>query len=108
MFKLEKTTMCEEKSLSLSCASLDSIQSLNIDMVEGIENKIKVIDKALEKKGVVYMLGETEVVVDSKSSFLTKIIAGTYNFLRRNFQQRDALMAIPLKKLINFGMTYEI
>ncbi|XP_003627359.2 potassium transporter 5 [Medicago truncatula] len=111
MFDLEKTTKCEEdgddeeKSISLSCASLNSIQSL--DMVEGIENEIKVIDKALEK-GVVYMLGETEVVADPKSSFLNKIVVSAYNFLGRNFQQRDELMAIPRKKLIKVGMTYEI
>ncbi|RHN39513.1 putative potassium transporter [Medicago truncatula] len=76
-------------------------------MVEGIENEIKVIDKALEK-GVVYMLGETEVVADPKSSFLNKIVVSAYNFLGRNFQQRDELMAIPRKKLIKVGMTYEI
>jgi KUP system potassium uptake protein len=111
MFELEKTTMCEqvanmeENILALSNASLDSIQSLGA--VEGIENEIKSIDKALEK-GVVYMLGEVDVVADPKSSILNKIIVNTYNFMRRNFQQRDELMAIPRKRLLKVGMTYEI
>jgi len=111
MHELEITTVYEqvsdneEKDLSLSYASLDPIQSLGV--VEGIENEIKFIDKALEK-GVVYMLGETEVVADPKSSILNKIIVNTYNFLRKNFQQRDELMAIPRKRLIKVGMTYEI
>jgi KUP system potassium uptake protein len=111
MFELEKTTMCEqapnieENVLALSNASLDSIQSLGA--VEGIENEIKSIDKALEK-GVVYMLGEVDVVADPKSSILNKIIVNTYNFMRRNFQQRDELMAIPRKRLLKVGMTYEI
>jgi KUP system potassium uptake protein len=111
MSQLEKTTMCEhalnkeEEVLALSSASLDSIQSLGL--VEGIENEIKFIDMALEK-GVVYMLGEIEVVANPKSSILNKIIVNIYNFLRRNFQQRDELMAIPRRRLLKVGMTYEI
>jgi KUP system potassium uptake protein len=76
-------------------------------LVEGIENEIKFIDMALEK-GVVYMLGEIEVVANPKSSILNKIIVNIYNFLRRNFQQRDELMAIPRRRLLKVGMTYEI
>jgi KUP system potassium uptake protein len=95
----------EEEVLALSSASLDSIQSLGL--VEGIENEIKFIDMALEK-GVVYMLGEIEVVANPKSSILNKIIVNIYNFLRRNFQQRDELMAIPRRRLLKVGMTYEI
>ncbi|GAU32992.1 hypothetical protein TSUD_358590 [Trifolium subterraneum] len=107
----ETTTMCEQvhnkevKALTLSCGTLDSIQSSGL--VEGIENEIKFIDKALEK-GVVYMLGEIEVVANPKSSILNKIIVNTYNFLRRNSQQRDELMAIPRRRLLKVGMTYEI
>lgn len=90
MSEFEKTTIFEqapneeENTFSLSRASSNSIQSLGI--VEEIENEIKFIDKALEK-GVVYMLGETEVVAYSKLSILNKIIVSPYNFLRRNFQQ---------------------
>ncbi|XP_045791967.1 potassium transporter 5-like [Trifolium pratense] len=86
-------------------SELDSIQSPGV--VEGIENEIKFIDEALGK-GVVYMLGEIDVVANPKSSILNKIIVNTYTFLRRNFQQRDELMAIPRRKLLKVGMTYEI
>ncbi|GAU33024.1 hypothetical protein TSUD_358910 [Trifolium subterraneum] len=95
----------KEKVSAQSDASLDSIQSLGA--VEGIENEIKSIDKALEK-GVVYMLGETEVVADPKSTTFNKIIVDTYNFLKRNFQQTDELMALPSKRLLKVGMTYQI
>ncbi|PNX92659.1 potassium transporter 5-like protein [Trifolium pratense] len=81
--------------------------TMSSGVVEGIENEMKSIGKALEK-GVVYMLGETEIVAYPKSSILHKIIVDTYNFLRRNFQQRDELMAIPRKRLLKVGMTYEI
>jgi KUP system potassium uptake protein len=54
------------------------------------------------------MLGEIEVVANPKSSILKKIIVNAYNFMRRNFQQRDELMAIPRRRLLKVGMTYEI
>ncbi|CAJ2663331.1 unnamed protein product [Trifolium pratense] len=81
--------------------------TMSSGVVEGIENEMKSIGKALEK-GVVYMLGETEIVAYPKSSILHKIIVDTYNFLRRNFQQKDELLAIPRKRLLKVGMTYEI
>lgn len=96
MLEVKETTI-EEK---------DSIEALN--MVEGVDNEIvQFIDNAFEK-GVVYMLGETEVVADPNSSFFNKIIVNAYNVLRRNFQQRHELMAIPHKRLLKVGMTYEI
>jgi KUP system potassium uptake protein len=104
MPELETTTKCEQVH-SKEVKASDSIQSLGV--VEGIGNEIKFIDEALEK-GVVYMLGEIEVVANPKSSILKKIIVNAYNFMRRNFQQRDELMAIPRRRLLKVGMTYEI
>ncbi|KAI5422319.1 potassium transporter 5 [Lathyrus oleraceus] len=95
MLEVKETTI-EEK---------DSIEALN--MVEGVDNEIQFIDNAFEK-GVVYMVGETEVLADPNSSFFNKIIVNAYNVLRRNFQQRHELMAIPHKRLLKVGMTYEI
>ncbi|XP_057718733.1 potassium transporter 5-like [Arachis stenosperma] len=76
--------------------------------IQGAEDEVKFIDKAMEK-GVVYMLGEAEVVAQSNSSFLNKIVVNyAYSFLRKNFRQGDKLMAIPRKRLLKIGMTYEI
>lgn len=113
MLELEGTTTIEQESitdqgaLAVSHASLDSIQAL-VGVVEGVEKETTFIEEALEK-GVVYLLGEAEVVADPKSSIFNKIIVNyAYSFLRKNFQQRDALMAIPRKRLVKVGMTYEI
>ncbi|RYR02840.1 hypothetical protein Ahy_B06g081677 isoform B [Arachis hypogaea] len=76
--------------------------------IQGAEDEVKFIDKAMEK-GVVYMLGEAEVVAQPNSSFLNKIVVNyVYSFLRKNFRQGDKLMAIPRKRLLKIGMTYEI
>ncbi|XP_020959892.1 potassium transporter 5-like [Arachis ipaensis] len=76
--------------------------------IQGAEDEVKFIDKAMEK-GVVYMLGEAEVVAQPNSSFLNKIVVNyAYSFLRKNFRQGDKLMAIPRKRLLKIGMTYEI
>ncbi|CAL0317967.1 unnamed protein product [Lupinus luteus] len=73
-----------------------------------VENEIKFIEKAMEK-GLVYLLGEAEVVADPKSSIINKVVVNyAYSFLRKNFRQGDKLMAIPRKRLLKVGMTYEI
>lgn len=97
-----------------SRASSDSIKSFGIasrvsnQHVQGVEEEIAFVQRAMEKN-VVYMLGEAEVVVEPNSSILKKIVVNhIYNFLRRNFRHGENLMAIPRSKLLRVGMTYEI
>ncbi|OIW17534.1 hypothetical protein TanjilG_22646 [Lupinus angustifolius] len=101
----------------LSRPSSDSIQSLGLSATKlalssppilGAEEEVKFIEKEMEKS-VVHMLAEAEVVAHPNSSFLNKIVVNyAYSFLRKNFRQREQLMAIPRKKLLKVGMTYEI
>ncbi|RYR45072.1 hypothetical protein Ahy_A08g041317 isoform A [Arachis hypogaea] len=70
--------------------------------------EVNFIDMAMQR-GVMYMLGEVEVVAQPNSSFLNKIVVNyAYTFLRKNFRQRNKLMGIPPKRLLKIGMTYEI
>ncbi|KAL1323240.1 hypothetical protein AAHE18_13G001500 [Arachis hypogaea] len=72
------------------------------------EPEVNFIDMAMQR-GVMYMLGEAEVVALPNSSFLNKIVVNyAYTFLRKNFRQGNQLMAIPRKRLLKIGMTYEI
>jgi KUP system potassium uptake protein len=102
----------------VSRASSGSIQSLGVSRnksstfsappIQGVEEEVKFIEKAMEK-GVVYLLGEAEVVAHPNSSFLNKIVVNyAYSFLRKNFRQGEKLMAIPRNRLLKVGMTYEI
>lgn len=100
----------------VSRASSDSIQSLGGSVskslyshpIQGAEEEIKFIEKEMEK-GVVYMLAEAEVVAHPNSSILNKIVVNyAYSFMRKNFRQGEKLMAIPRKRLLKVGMTYEI
>jgi len=101
-----------------SHVSSDSIRSLPASVrkssnfyepiIQGPEEEIKFIDKAKEK-GVVYMIGEAEVVAHPNSSILNKIVVNyAYSFLRKNFRQGEDSIAIPRKRLLKVGMTYEI
>ncbi|KAL5064229.1 hypothetical protein RYX36_025966 [Vicia faba] len=105
-------------SVGVSHVSSDSIRSLPGSMtkssnfyapiIQGPEEEIKFIDKAMER-GVVYMIGEAEVVAHPNSSFLNKIVVNyAYSFLRKNFRQAEQSIAIPHKRLLKVGMTYEI
>jgi len=98
----------------MSRASSDSIHSLEMDSrnssqnLQGVEEEISFVQRAMEKN-VVYILGEAEVVAEPNSTILKKIVINhIYNFLRRNFRQGENLMAIPRSRLLRIGMTYEI
>ncbi|KOM29086.1 hypothetical protein LR48_Vigan635s001100 [Vigna angularis] len=100
-------------------ASPDSIRSLGgsdtklfanflASSIHGAEEELKFIEKALEKE-VVYMLAEAEVVAHPNSSIINKIIVNyVYSFFRKNFRQGQSSMAIPCKRLLKIGMSYEI
>ncbi|CAK8562661.1 unnamed protein product [Lathyrus sativus] len=105
-------------SIGVSHVSSDSIRSLPgsvtkssnfyAPMIQGPEEEIKFIDKAMER-GVVYMIGEAEVVAHPNSSILNKIVVNyAYSFLRKNFRQGEQSIAIPHKRLLKVGMTYEL
>jgi len=67
------------------------------------------IDKALEK-GVVYMLAEAEILAHPNSSIFNKIVVNyVYSFFQNNFGgHAQNSMAIPRKRLLKVGMTYQI
>ncbi|XP_014498941.1 potassium transporter 5-like [Vigna radiata var. radiata] len=100
-------------------SSPDSIRSLRgsdtklsanflTSSMHGAEEELKFIEKALEKN-VVYMLAEAEVVAHPNSTIINKIIVNyVYSFFRKNFRQGQSSMAIPCKRLLKIGMTYEI
>lgn len=93
-------------------ASSDSIQSLAKSIstlpIQGAQEEIKFIEREMEK-GVVYLLAEAEVIAHPNSSILNKIVVNyAYSLMRKNFRQGEKLMAIPRKRLLKVGMTYEI
>ncbi|KAI6677292.1 hypothetical protein NL676_038088 [Syzygium grande] len=100
--------------------SSNSIQSFNGVMsknssnrtvfspIPAAEEEMQFVQRAMER-GVVYLLGEAEVVAKPKSSLFKKIIVNyAYTFLRKNFRQGEKIMAIPRHRLVRVGMTYEI
>ncbi|KAF4404670.1 hypothetical protein G4B88_006056 [Cannabis sativa] len=76
--------------------------------LRGAEEEMQFVQHAMDK-GVVYLLGEAEVVAAHRSSFLKKMVVNYgYSFLRKNFRQGEKVMSIPSTRLLRVGMTYEI
>ncbi|XP_038704437.1 potassium transporter 5-like [Tripterygium wilfordii] len=76
--------------------------------IQGAEEEMQFVQKAMEK-GVVYLLGEAEVVAEPNSSLFKKMIVNyAYSFLRKNFREGEKVLAIPRTRLLKVGMTYEI
>uniref|UniRef100_A0A0D9Z9T6 Potassium transporter n=1 Tax=Oryza glumipatula TaxID=40148 RepID=A0A0D9Z9T6_9ORYZ len=81
---------------------------MNMEELAKIEQEQMFIEKEMEK-GVVYILGETEVVARPHSSLLKKIVVNyVYSFLRKNFVQGQKMLFIPHRQLLKVGISYEI
>ncbi|KAK4762711.1 hypothetical protein SAY86_008479 [Trapa natans] len=102
-----ETCPSSDSSLNAIRSAVSSAQGV-IGRDEGAEAEMEFVQVAAEK-GVVYLIGEAEVVAKPSSSFLKKIVVNyAYSFLRKNFRQGEKVMAIPRTKLLRVGMTYEI
>lgn len=100
---------------SRSNQSVNGIESANSSdgmihaaVPQGAEEEMQFVQKAMEK-GVIYLIGEAEVVAKPESSWFKKLVVDYgYSFLRKNFRQGQTVLAIPRTRLLRVGMTYEV
>ncbi|XP_073138729.1 potassium transporter 5-like [Henckelia pumila] len=86
----------------------DKRVNISPPLLPGEEEQMRFIDKARDQ-GVFYLIGEAEVVAKKDSSLLKKIVINyAYTFLRKNFRHGGKMLAIPQKRLLKVGMTYEV
>lgn len=73
-----------------------------------VEEEKELIDREVER-GMVYLMGEANVIAKAKSSILKKIVVNyVYTFLRKNLTEGHKALAIPKDQLLKVGITYEI
>ncbi|OQU88287.1 potassium transporter 22 [Sorghum bicolor] len=81
---------------------------ISLEEMARIEEEQRFIEREMDK-GVVYILGESEVVARPHSSLLKKLLVNyAYAFLRNNCRQGEKMLAIPKSQLLKVGMSYEI
>uniref|UniRef100_A0A0D9WUI7 Potassium transporter n=2 Tax=Leersia perrieri TaxID=77586 RepID=A0A0D9WUI7_9ORYZ len=81
---------------------------MSLEEMARIEEEQRFIQREMDK-GVVFILGESEVVARPHSSLLKKLVVNyAYSFLRRNCRQGHKMLAIPRSQLLKVGMSYEI
>jgi KUP system potassium uptake protein len=81
---------------------------MSLEEMARIEEEQRFIQREMDK-GVVYIMGETEVVARPNSSLLKKVLVNyAYAFLRKNCRQGEKMLAIPKSQLLKVGMPYEI
>ncbi|XP_010551188.2 PREDICTED: potassium transporter 5-like [Tarenaya hassleriana] len=113
----EKVNEINVSSTNVSRRSSGRIVSINSSVsnkvvserIQITEDQTDFVGKAREK-GVVYLMGETEIMAENNSSSLFKkfIVNHAYNFLKKNCREGDKSLAIPRSKLLKVGMTYEL
>ncbi|KAK8448720.1 hypothetical protein SEVIR_7G090300v4 [Setaria viridis] len=73
-----------------------------------VEKEKQLIDTEMER-GVVYLMGEANVIAAPKSSVVKKIVVDyVYTFLRKNLTEGEKALSIPKDQLLKVGITYEI
>ncbi|TVU46356.1 hypothetical protein EJB05_05884, partial [Eragrostis curvula] len=81
---------------------------MNLEEMLRIEEDQKIIQREVDN-GVVYIVGETEIVAKPHSNLLKKITVNyIYNFLRKNSRNGEKMLSIPRGQLLKVGVTYEI
>jgi KUP system potassium uptake protein len=81
---------------------------MNLEEMLRIEEDQKIIQREVDN-GVVYIVGETEIVAKPHSNPFKKIIVNNiYNFLRKNSRNGEKMLSIPRGQLLKVGVTYEI
>jgi len=81
---------------------------MSLEEMARIEEEQRFLEREMDK-GVVYILGEAEVVARPHSSLLNMVMVNyAYAFLRKNCRQGEKMLAIPKGQLLKVGMTYEI
>ncbi|PUZ38152.1 hypothetical protein GQ55_9G174400 [Panicum hallii var. hallii] len=81
---------------------------MNVEEMLKIEEDQKIIQSEVNN-GVIYILGETEVVAKPHSNLLKKIVVNyAYSFLRKNSRNGEKMLSIPRGQLLKVGITYEI
>ncbi|KAK1319256.1 Potassium transporter 5 [Acorus calamus] len=103
--RLSLSESTHQGTISHSARSSSRIMSVPI---QGVEEEVQFVNKAMEK-GVVYLIGEAEVVAEPHSSLFKRVVVNyIYNMIRRNTRQGETMMSIPHGRLLRIGMTYDI
>ncbi|KAL4202679.1 hypothetical protein AMTRI_Chr02g222320 [Amborella trichopoda] len=77
------------------------------EMMEVVERELMMVEAL--GTGVVYMLGQTQVVARNGASWQERVLINfAYTCLTRNVRQGMDVLAIPHKSLLKVGMTYEL
>ena len=83
-------------------------ENITSDLALWVEKEKQLIDTEMER-GVVYLMGETNVIAGPKSSAAKKIVVDyVYTFLRKNLMEGEKVLSIPKDQLLKVGITYEI
>ena len=81
---------------------------MNVEEMLRIEEAQKIIQSEVNN-GVIYILGETEVVAKPHSNLLKKIVVNyVYSFLRKNSRNGEKMLSILRGQVLKVGITYEI
>jgi KUP system potassium uptake protein len=111
VFAEEMLTPAESFSELCRMGSMQQQQAavkMSLEEMARIEEEQRFIQREMDK-GVVYIMGETEVVARPNSSLLKKVLVNyAYAFLRKNCRQGEKMLAIPKSQLLKVGMPYEI
>jgi KUP system potassium uptake protein len=76
--------------------------------MEKVQQEQQAILREMEN-GVVYILGESDIVASPHSSLLNKIIVNyIYSFLRKNCRNGEKMLSIPRSQVLKVGIAYEI
>ncbi|KAK6911430.1 Potassium transporter [Dillenia turbinata] len=76
---------------------------------EEVKREVEFLDQQLQEGGVIYLLGENQVICSKGSGFVKRfVIDHCYQWMRRCVRQPDEVFLVPRSRLLKVGMIYEV
>ncbi|XP_030463096.1 potassium transporter 5-like [Syzygium oleosum] len=76
---------------------------------EIVQRELGLVDEAINIKGIMYLMGHSEVIASSSSGLAKRLVINClYSWLKRCVRQQEEAFNIPHKRLLKVGITYEI
>jgi KUP system potassium uptake protein len=108
MFIQEEAVFATNSTAGDTQTSPNEDGNISSDLDLWVKKEKQMIDTEMER-GVVYLMGEANVIAGPNSSAAKKIVVDhVYTFLRKNLTEGEKVLSIPKDQLLKVGITYEI
>lgn len=99
---------CDRPESIVDIGTVSENAVIDARTMESLQEELDFLENEM-KSGVVYLMGDSEVIASEDSSLFKRFIVNyAYDILKKNCKKGQAALEIPHRNLLQVGMTYYI